>query len=207
MTHTSILRFTTSLVALAALHTASFAAGPVEDIKSGSAAITLDNSFVTGLGLLLTDLTKIAPAAYSPGKHILTVPITGGAFDLGLAESDIISGGGFKLTKGGLHATFTDLIITLPDDHTKAEVSALYTNNTFYIGRITLGSFDSALLNIPTPVSLPTNKKIVIHNVPFKLSANAAATLNAALGVSNIFTAVDPVGLIEIKFKVAPKTL
>lgn len=215
MKHTSILQLTTALIAIAALHAASFADettsafgfGPTEDIKSGSATLMLDQNFINAMGSSNLSFTKIAPASYSPGKHKLTIPITGGVFDLKLAESDMITGGGIKLTNGNFIASFTDFIITLPDDHTKAEVSALYTNNGAYLGRIPLCTFDYATLNIPTPYTLPPNKKVVIHNVPFNLTANAAAALNAALSLPNVFHANDAVGVFEVTFKVAAKTL
>ena len=86
----------------------------------------------------------------------------------------------FATDTGG---TFTDLIITFPDDKTKAEISALYTNNTAYIGRITLGTFDATGL-ITAPVTLPKNRKLTYTGVPLKLSTAAATTLNAALGLT-----------------------
>ncbi|MEA3188277.1 MAG: hypothetical protein QOD99_2107 [Chthoniobacter sp.] len=206
MKYLSLLRVTAPLLVCALLSARTFATGPTEDIKSGTAAITLSNDFVTGLGLGLIDFTKISPATYIANKHRLSAPITGGAFDAENAKTEVIIGGGFHLVKGNLNVSLTDFILTIPSTSGTATVSALVTATSAFQGRVGLISFDASSLEIQTPVPVPSNNKIVLTGVTLTLSSSGASALNSALETS-AFSAGNVIGTADLLIKLAAKPL
>src|SRR5438309_8295758 len=91
-----------SCIALVLAGAVSLAVPPapaVEDVKTGSASLTLTSQVTGLLALAGVQFIKVAPGTVSPAKGKITVPITGGALDTNTGDGEAASGGGFKFVK------------------------------------------------------------------------------------------------------------
>ena len=168
------------------------------NVKTGSTSISLDPQFASALTTSEFSFEKVIPGRIKHGKGELNFPIVGGAFDLADLHSEIMSTGGFSLTQGTATVAISDLVVTTPaatDTSTIPTLSALITVNGVFQGRVDLFSID--LTGITAPYTLPPNKKVVLRDLPLKLTADGATALNTAFATTS-FTADTTAGTVTV---------
>jgi hypothetical protein len=171
------------------------------DVKSGQVSFAINTDLVAGSPDLSSVLVKpVGPASLVARKATINGPIVGGALQISDARAEIIGAGGYQLSRSDNSVTLVDFIFTLPTDGSPASVSANLTTNGIYQGRVTLSTVQVADLNIPTPVEVPPNRKLLLRNIPVKLTANAAALLNNAFGFS-AYNDTDVAGTLSMVFR------
>lgn len=175
---TSHLSIAAPIVALAMVVSANNAsAQKTETIEGGRTTVALSSGFVSALGSL-----GVAPGTVSPTHlHNGTVnfPVTGGAFDLDTAASQILHSGGLMLTAGQTKVTLQSFII---DTTTAPVITGLVSVDGKLLGRLPL--FDLAL---PSGITLPLKRhdgQIVLKGVGVSLDNTAAGALNSDFHVT-----------------------
>jgi len=156
-------------------------------VQSGVTSITLSTALATTLQNLGVTVGAVSPSVDTNG--VVSLPITGGAFDLNTSKGEIFHTGGLTFTKGSTVINITDFLIDTTDDSqagiTTPIVSALVILNGTVVGRL-------PLFNLGKPAGfqlpLPLTDKVVLNlsGSALTLNATAAAELNSEFGVSTL---------------------
>lgn len=201
MIKTTFRSLTRSLLALSlAAATVHAGVGGTVDVKKGMAKLALTAEAVMAINDAGLFVQKISPGSINFRTSVISAPIVSGAIDTATARIELASSGGFRFSKGGDTFSIIDLVTSITNG--TGNVTALLTNKGSFQGRLKLADFT---VKIPTPVPTPTDK-LAIENVSLKLSAEAAAALNAAFGTL-VFQPGQEVASATLTAKIAEKRL
>jgi hypothetical protein len=166
-------------------------AAPTEDVTGGSTRVQLSREFVSALASL-----KVLPGVVGDsdltGQGIVIFPISGGEFDLGSVKNEIIHLGGLSLKSSTTTVELTDFIIT-----TLGESPVLTGLLTVDDNLATRAPLFALALPPVTPPLQPVKDRILLENVGVTLTAEGAAVLNDAFGVT-AFTAGLNIGTARV---------
>lgn len=137
---------------------------------NGSTDLALDPGTAQALTDLGVSAAPIGPASVTPGGE-LSFPITGGRANVSSFAGSINHSGGISLSAGETVVELTDFRINVDND---PDLTALVGGQ-----RVSILSLD--LSGLETGVK---GKRITLANAVGKLTADAAAALNAAFGVT-----------------------
>jgi hypothetical protein len=112
-------------------------------------------------------------------QGIVVFPISGGEFDLGTVKTEIIHLGGLSLKSSTTTVELTDFIITTLGE--APVLTGLLTVDDNLAARAPL--FALALPPVMPPLQ-PVKDRILLENVGLTLTAEGAAALNDAFGVT-----------------------
>ncbi len=156
-------------------------------LRGGATTLNLD----PGTAAALTSL-GVAPSVVEPASDSaagLAFPVTGGRVSTGTFAGRILHSGGIALTAGATRVELTDFVITV------SETPRLTARVGDGATRVPL---DLDLSGIRAGVS---NRTAVVRDAKVSLSAEAAAALNGAFGVTALTEGL-PLGVADIRAKV-----
>jgi hypothetical protein len=156
-------------------------------LRGGATTLNLD----PGTAAALTSL-GVAPSVISPGSASaagLDFPVTGGRIAVGTFVGQIPHSGGIALTAGSTRVELKNFVIIVSGT---PRLTAQVGNSSTRI------ALKLDLSNIRAGVS---NRTAVVRDAKVSLSAEAAAALNAAFGVTAL-TEDLPLGIADVRAKV-----
>jgi hypothetical protein len=171
------------------------------DVKKGIAKLALSAEAIAAFNDAGLFVGRISPGSINFRAGVISVPIVSGAIDTQSARIELASSGGFGFSKNGIKFTIVDLVTSITNGLT-GNVTALLTNQGDFQGRVKIADF---AVNIPTPIPTTTDK-LEIEDVSLKLSAEAAAALNAAFGTT-VFQPGQKIARATLTAKIATKRL
>lgn len=182
------------------VHAGTIVASSTVRVQTGSTALRYDALFestLAGAGLT-SGVAK--PASVVPGKNVVRLPVTWGAFTLSDLRSEVFHSGGIILRSSTAKVTLSDFILETPAlaGSFNARISALVTVNGALQGRVQVFDLDLSGSGLVPPLTLPSSRTLRINRVAVSLSADAAAALNLAFSVS-VFSAGQAVGTLNTR--------
>jgi hypothetical protein len=173
-------------------------AAPSLQFVSGSTSVRLSNQLLGALTSL-----NVTPASVLPGTLVATTngariafPIPTGELDAEGPKLEILHSGGLTLTAGETRVALTSFIIENLDGTLR--LTGVVKANDSIVGRLPLFNLELTQapgLN-PAPGGFVT--LIEIGAVQVTLTAEAAEALNAAFGLSGVFTEGFPIGIARV---------
>jgi hypothetical protein len=160
-----------TLLAIGAL-TMPLHSAPTVPLKTGATVVTPSEAFT---GALTTLGVAVQPLQ---GKQ-LRFPIIAGAADLATARAEIVHSNGIALSAGETRVELSNFVI---DTTATPVLTGLVVANGSVVGRVPLFK-----VGLPAGIELPlapAKGKLVLAGTTLTLTADAAAALNGAFGVS-----------------------
>ncbi len=170
-------RFVLAAACAALLVGANAWAGPSSQLAAGRTSVTLSADFANALGTLRVTADGVQPGRLRNG--VASFPISGGVIDLANARGEIVHTGGLSLRAGT--TTVQLLNFTIDTSGTQPVLTGAVVANGDFVGRLPLFNLQLPTLTLPIR---PNNNRVTIPNVRVTLTAQAAAALNAAFGVT-----------------------
>jgi len=195
MLKTSINTFAAAAIALGAFASSAFAGtntGPTEDIRGGSVSIVVSDEAKIALSFGEINLRKVAPTTYDASTGKIVSPIVTGALDRSNLRSEFGLSGGVQFRRETTVLSVTDLVVSIPGASTNCEVSALFTLNHGFRGRVKLATFSTTEAQAQVPVADISGKtRFKLLGAQLKLTSEAAAILNEAFQTSAFQAGLD----------------
>jgi hypothetical protein len=141
-------------------------------LKTGATVVTPSEGFTNALGSLGVAVQPLK------GKQ-LRFPIIAGAADLATARAEIAHSNGLALSAGETRVELSNFVI---DTTASPVLTGLVVANGSVVGRVPLFK-----VGLPAGLELPlapAKGKLVLAGTTLTLTADAAAALNAAFGVT-----------------------
>jgi len=171
-------------------------AAPSLQFVGGSTRVQLSDELLGALTSL-----NVTPAAVRPGRleavgngARVVYPIPTGELDAEGPKLEVLHSGGLTLSAGQVRVALTSFIIeNLNGD---PRLTGIVKVNDTILGRVPL--FNLALTQAPSLTPNGAITRIELDSVEVTLSAEAADALNAAFGLSGVFTEGFPVGTARV---------
>jgi len=171
-------------------------AAPSLQFVGGNTRVQLSDDLLGALTSL-----NVTPAAVRPGRleaagggARVAFPIPTGELDAAGPKLEVLHSGGLTLSAGDVRVALTSFIIENLDGAPR--LTGIVKVNDTILGRVPL--FDLALTQAPALTPNGAITRIEIDLVDVTLSAEAAEALNAAFGLSGVFTEGFPVGTARV---------
>jgi len=192
------------LLASALIFAGSASAEPSSQIIDGRTSIRLATEFLDLLDANGFEMTNILPGGIFPTETPprVSFPVPTGEFDEAGPEIEIVHYGGMLLTAGNTSVAITTLIMdsfNIVDG--KLNVTGIVKSNDSIVGRGTL--FRITLSGAPqvTPESGSAAGRVVITDGDVRLTGTGANSLNAAAGLTGVFTSGMRIGTANISVR------
>lgn len=180
-----------SLLAGSALLSSPAEAAPTVNTYVGNTTVHLSPVLLNALGALHVTPSRQFPAELSGATARFPIPT--GQIDLATAHGEIVHAGGLNLKAGSTTVTLSDFVI---DTTGNAPVlTGLVAANGNLVARVPL--FSITLTQAPVVKNYGVAGQLAISGVALSLTADAAAALNQAFGVS-AFTQGIPIGTASV---------
>ena len=157
-----------------------------EFLAQGQTALALDAATIGTLGSLGVTPGIVGPATLDAATLTASFPITGGKANLDLSAANITHSGGISLTAGATRVELTDFDIVVGASGVRLLATVTGAAGKVPIADLTLGGAPSI-----------AGRTITLGGVAVKLSAEAAAALNAAFGTSALAAGI-PLGTATV---------
>jgi hypothetical protein len=175
---------------------ATASAAPSLQFTGGNTRVQLSDDLLGALTSL-----NVTPAAVRPGRleavgngARVVYPIPTGELDAEGPKLEILHSGGLTLSAGQVRVALTSFIIENLDGAPR--LTGIVKVNDTILGRVPL--FNLALTQAPALTPNGAATRIELDSVEVTLSAEAADALNAAFGLSGVFTEGFPVGTARV---------
>ncbi len=171
-------------------------AAPSLQFVGGNTRVQLSDDLLGALTSL-----NVTPAAVRPGRleavgsgARVVFPIPTGELDAEGPKLEVLHSGGLTLSAGEVRVALTSFIIENLDGAPR--LTGIVKVNDTILGRVPL--FNLALTQAPALTPNGAITRIELDSVEVTLSAEAADALNAAFGLSGVFTEGFPVGTARV---------
>lgn len=171
-------------------------AAPSLQFVGGNTRVLLSDELLGALTSL-----NVTPAAVRPGRleaagsgARVVYPIPTGELDAEGPRLEVLHSGGLTLSAGDVRVALTSFIIENLDGAPR--LTGIVKVNDTILGRVPL--FDLALTQGPALAPRGAITRIELDAVQVTLTADAAEALNAAFGLSGVFTEGFPIGTARV---------
>lgn len=173
-------------------------AAPSLQFVGGNTRVILSDDLLGALTSL-----NVTPAAVRPGRleavgngsgARVVYPIPTGELDAAGPKLEVLHSGGLTLSAGSVRVALTSFIIENLDGGPR--LTGIVKVNDSILGRVPL--FNLALSQAPALTPNGAITRIELDAVDVTLSAEAAEALNAAFGLSGVFTEGFPIGTARV---------
>lgn len=180
-----------SLLAGSVLSASPADAAPTVNTYVGNTTVTLSPALLNALSALHVTPSRQFPAELSGATARFPIPT--GQIDLATAHGEIVHAGGLNLKAGNTTVTLSDFVIDTTGN--TPVLTGLVAANGNLVARVPL--FSITLTQAPVVKNYGVAGQLSIPGAALSLTADAAAALNQAFGVSAFAQGI-PVGTASV---------